>query len=221
MDNEFVTYRKFGTLEEANALIETLKNNGIPYEMEDNSPDTNIISTYGSQEQTEFDIKISPTDFEKADLVLEKDALETVRKLSNDYYLFYFGIPELYEIIDHFDEWNETDYLLAQKILKSKGEKISDEEIKKRKNTRIEELKKPEKAGIQWLMLGYLSAIFGGILGIFIGYYLSQFKKRIPNGEKVFAYDNYSRNSGKIMFVIGIVSTVFWFIIYFLNFDKK
>lgn len=219
MATEFVTYKKFDTLEEAQALIGTLNKNGIQNFMEDNSSGTDITSTYGSQEQTEFDVKISQNDFEKADLLLEKEALETVRKLSNDYYLFSFNTTELYDVIDNFDEWNETDYLLAQKLLRAKGEKITDEEIKKRKNIRIDKLKTPEKAAIQWIMLGYMTAVFGGVLGIFIGYYLSQFKKRIPNGEKVFAYDNASRNSGKIMFVLGIISTIFWIIMYLLQFN--
>ena len=86
METEFVTYKKFETLEEANILIETLNNNGIQNIMEDNSISTNITSTYGNQEQNEFDVKISQSDFEKADLVMEKEALETVRQLSNDYY---------------------------------------------------------------------------------------------------------------------------------------
>lgn len=214
MDIEFVTYKKFETLEEANALIETFNKNNIQNFLEDNSIGTNITSTYGNQEQNEFDVKIAQSDFEKADLILEKEALETVRQLSNDYYLFSFDISELYEVIDNFDEWNETDYLLAQKLLKAKGEKISDEEIKKRKINRIEQLKIPEKASIQWLILGYLSAVFGGILGVFIGYFLSQFKKRIPNGEKTFTYDTVSRNSGKIMLIVGIVSTIAWILFY-------
>jgi len=214
METEFVTYKKFETLEEANILIETLNNNSIQNIMEDNSINTNITSTYGNQEQNEFDVKIAQSNFEKADLILEKEALETVRKLSNDYYLFNFSTAELYEVIDNFDEWNETDYLLAQKLLRAQGEKISDEEINKRKANRIEQLKTPENAIIQWIILGYASAIFGGILGIFIGYYLSRFKKRIPNGEKVFAYNNSSRNSGKIIFIVGIVSTIIWILVY-------
>ena len=217
MDIEFITYKKFETLEEAKALIETLDNNSIQNILEDNSIGTNITSTYGNQEQTEFDVKIAQSDFEKVDLILEKEALETVRKLSNDYYLFSFSTTELYEVIDNFDEWNETDYLLAQKLLRAKGEKISDEEIKKRKTNRIDHLKTPEKAIAHWIIIGYFSAIFGGILGVFIGYYLSQFKKRVPNGEKVFAYDNASRISGKIMFIVGIISTTIWILLYLIQ----
>jgi hypothetical protein len=153
-------------------------------------------------------------DFEKVDALLEKEAAETVPLLDKEYYLYEFSNEELYDVINNFDKWNETDYLLAQKILKDRGEKINNEVAKEKKFQRIHELMEPEAAMPGWITLGYISAVLGGILGIFIGYHHWQFKKPVPSGDRVFAYDDKSRNSGKNMFYIGVAFFILWSLAY-------
>lgn len=214
MDDEFISYKKFETPEEAAALIENLNSNNIVFLLEDNSPSDDVTSTYGSQVQGQYDVKIRPGDFEKANNILQKEATETAEKLPEDYYLYQFSIDELNDILDHFDEWNETDYMLAQKLLINKGRPVSDEIIRQKKKKRIDQLKEPQKAESGWLIFGFITMVLGGLFGLFIGYYLSGFRKTIPTGEKVYVYDETSRKKGRIMFYLGIVSVIAWIVIY-------
>jgi len=214
MNTEFITCKKYETPDEAAVLIEILKNNNIEYVLEDNSPSDDVTSTYGSQVQYQYDVKIRQNDFEKINNILEKEAAETAEKLPVDYYLYNFNVTELYDILDHFDEWNETDYLLAQKLLSQKGERVTDEVIRQKKEKRINQLKEPQNAEQGWLIFGYVMVLLGGFVGIFIGYYLSQFKKMIPDGKKVYVYDNTARKNGKTLFYMGIVSVMIWLAIY-------
>lgn len=214
MEAAFVTYRKFGSLEEAGSLIELLENNKIHYELEDNTLGEDVSAVYGAVRQSELDVKILQTDFERVDGLLEKEAADTLPLLNKEYYLYEFSNEELYEVVNNFDKWNETDYLLAQKILKERGEKMDESVTKEKRKKRIKELSEPEPASSGWIAFGYISAVLGGILGIFIGYHHWKFKKLLPTGEKVFAYDEKSRNSGKNMFYIGVVCCVLWSLAY-------
>lgn len=220
MDTEFITCKKFETSDEAAVLLEILKNNNIEFMLEDNSASDDVTSTYGSQVQGQYDVKIKQNDFEKVNKILEKEAAETAEKLPNDYYLYNFNVTELYEILDRFDEWNETDYLLAQKLLLQKGEQITEDVIRLKKEMRINQLKEPQKAEQGWLIFGYITMVLGGFFGIFIGYYLSQFKKMIPNGEKVYVYDETARKNGKIMFSLGIIFVIIWVVVYLFVIPK-
>jgi hypothetical protein len=52
---------------------------------------------------------------------------------------------------------------------------------------------------------GYISAFLGGVIGIAIGLNLWTMKKTLPNGERVYVYNENDRNHGKIMTVVGII----------------
>ena len=60
------------------------------------------------------------------------------------------------------------------------------------------------------MIIGYLSAFFGGILGVIIGYSLWKATKTLPNGSKVFSYSEKSQNNGRNIFVLGVVMVVVW-----------
>ena len=92
--------------------------------------------------------------------------------------------------------------------------------VGQKKEKRINQLKEPQKAESGWLAVGYIAMIFGGFVGIFMGYYLSQFKKMIPDGEKVYVYDEMARKNGKIMFYLSIISVIVWFVIYLFVIPK-
>ena len=206
---KFITLHKFNSFENAQELISTLKKNGIKVQIEDTSPPVDITFS-GSTLQNEVRIKVRQIDFVRANQILEKQAEQLIEKFPNDYYLYEFTDNELVEIIEKSDEWSKEDFMLSQKILKDRGQEISKEKIEEIKQKRIEDLKKPEKGHIGYLILGFLSAILGGLLGIFIGWFHWRFKKTVPTGQQVYAYEKNTRIQGQIIFIIGIVSFTCW-----------
>ena len=209
---EFVTYKKYKKEEEAIDLVDLLKSNDIDYQIENISSPVDITFTGGTELEDKIAIKLKSADFEKADSVLNKIATDNIDLVDKDHYLFDFSDDELLEILENYNEWGETDFILAQKILNDRGKNISNEKVQELKDKKIAELRKPEKGHKGWLIFGFISAIFGGLLGIFIGYHHFRFKKSIPTGEKVYAYDTETRRTGLRIFYIGIASLVIWII---------
>jgi hypothetical protein len=72
----------------------------------------------------------------------------------------------------------------------------------------LEEMKQ-EKLDAQWIFLGYLFSFFA-IVGIFIGLTLINSSRRLRNGERIRMYDPSTIRHGRIMILIGILTT-FWF----------
>ncbi|MAO71657.1 MAG: hypothetical protein CMD02_04000 [Flavobacteriales bacterium] len=208
-EDKFITLHKFNSLENAQELIYSLKKNGVKVQIEDTSPPLDITFS-GNTLQNEVRIKVKQSDLGRANQILEKQAEQIVDKFPNDYYLYDFTDNELVEIIEKSDEWSKEDFMLSQKILKDRGKEISKEKIEKIKQKRIDDLKKPEKGHIGWLIFGFISAILGGLLGIFIGWFHWSFKKTVPTGQQVYAYDQKTRKQGQIIFLIGIVATIYW-----------
>jgi len=215
---ELVTYRKYGTEEEAIELIELLKSNNIECFVENIVPSVDMTFTGGNELEDKVAVKLKPKDFEKVEDLLSKVATENVDLIDRDHYLYDFTDEELFEVLENFNEWSKTDFLLAQRILKERGKYIAEEQIEELKNKKIAELRMPEKGHRGWLIAGYIFAILGGLLALFIGYHHYKFKKSLPTGERVYAYDAKTRGTGLRIFYIGLISIVFWITIRLFGF---
>lgn len=204
MEPEFITYQKFNDIVLANALAESLKSHTIPYLVEEEAPVFDPSFAF-REAITEYAVKIKGSDFEQVNQLLAKDEAASIDNVEKDYYLFDFTDDELMELITKADEWSVFDNLLARKILADRGKVITDNDISHIKEQRIEELKEPDAPQTTWVIIGYITAFLGGILGLFIGWHLSSFKKTLPNGEKVYGYSENDRRQGKIILYIAIV----------------
>jgi hypothetical protein len=206
---EFVTYKKLFERERVDALTNILNDNGIEFEIAEDRD--SLDSLYGDNHLSkQFFIKIKKEDFAKADTILLSESAKELETVEKDHYLFSFTDEELFDILTKPDEWNEFDYQLAEKILKERGKDISTDTINLLKQQRIKELAKPEESQRSWIYAGYLFAFLGGLLGIFIGWHLSTFKKTLPNGERVFGYSKIDQQHGNRISIIGIVMFVIW-----------
>lgn len=201
---EFVTYKKYNEQERVESLIKIFKEQGIDFEIAEDRD--SLDSLYGSNHLTKYYyVKIKQNDFAKADsilLTLSEKELETVDK---DHYLYSFTDQELFEILSKPDEWNEFDYQLSKKILKERGKEINTETIELLKKQRISDLSKPDEGHRSWMYAGYVFALLGGLLGIFIGWHLSTFKKTLPNGQRVYGYTENDRKHGNRILIIGLI----------------
>ncbi len=211
-ENTFSIFKRFKTAEQAKELASVLKNNDIETQIINNSPPVDITFS-GNTLQNEFQLKIKQIDFEKATLILEDEAETILDEIDKTHYLFDFTNEELYDILIKPDEWGAIDRKLAQKILNDRGKSVDDDLISSLKKQRIEDLSKPEESQKTWIYMGYFTAVIGGLIGLFIGWHLLSFKKTLPNGEKVYAYNNNDRKQGRKILYIGIICFIFWTII--------
>ena len=203
----FVTFRKFNDKALAIELGEFLSQHKIDYLLEDASP--RLDSSFGGSELLqEYAIKLNKADFEKADDLLTEVSVNNIDAIDKDYYLFGFSNDELMEIVVKKDEWGNFDYLLAQKLLKDRGNEIQPEKLEKLRNERLETLAKPEKSQTAAIIAGYVFALLGGVFGIFIGWYLKSHKKTLPNGESVYNYSESDRRQGRRIFFLGIACLI-------------
>ena len=212
MENEFVTYQKFNDKESADALAEVLTNHQIEYLIEDTSATFDI--TFSSNELAkEYRVKVKKQDFDRIYKILIELEAQHIDEVDKDYYLFQFSDEELIEILLKSDEWSKFDYVLAQKILKDRGQEVNEKLLDTLRKQRIEQLSKPEEGQKSWIIGGYIFALLGGILGILIGYHLLSHKKTLPNGERVYGYTSQDRKQGKIIVILGSIFLVIWTIV--------
>lgn len=204
MTKEFVTYKKFNDEGRAAAIAEVLRTSGI--ELEVVKDRDSLDRLYGGQSASpQFYVKIQQKDFQQADRILAEISQQQLTSVDQDHYLYGFSDDELFDVVSKPDEWNEFDYELAKKILAEKGKAITPEVIGLLKQRRVNELTKPEEIHKGWIFAGYLLALLGGLFGIFIGWQLYNFKKTLPNGERVYAYDDENRRHGFRILIVGII----------------
>ncbi|HAL82984.1 MAG TPA: hypothetical protein DCO83_12735 [Mucilaginibacter sp.] len=204
MDPEFITYQKFNDPALANDLAELLAGNHIEYQVEEATSgfDASMVM---SNAPVDYAVKIQSEDFEKVNQLLKESERRDVEAIGKDYYLFAFTDDELMEVVTKADEWSSFDVVLARKLLAERGKSISDEEISKIHESRIVELKEPEPPQALWIIVGYILAFGGGVLGLFIGWHLSTYKKTLPDGERVYGYTENDRKHGKRIFFLSFI----------------
>ncbi|RYU87929.1 hypothetical protein EWM62_15670 [Mucilaginibacter terrigena] len=204
MSTELITYKKFNDAALANELAETLGRYNIPYTVEEESTLFNP-TFYADETANDYAVKISADDFLKVNDILKAEEMQSVAAVGPDHYLYDFTNQELTDLVSKPDEWSQFDNLLAVKILNERGVKITEQNIIQLHSKRLEELKAPEKPQLTWIIFGYFFAIFGGLLGAFVGWHLSTHKKILPNGEQVFSYTETDRAHGTRIFYLSIL----------------
>jgi hypothetical protein len=203
MEPVLILFKRFNDLALANALTAVLDEHGIEYTIEESG--ASFDPAFRRNElSTEYSVKIKAEDFELVDQLLKDNEIENIKNADKDHYLYGFTDEELMDILAKADEWSAFDYQLARKILTERGVAINEKMLADLKNDRIEELKAPEPSQKTWIIVGYLFALAGGILGIFIGWHLATYKKTLPDGEKVYGYNENDRQQGKWIFYIAI-----------------
>ncbi len=197
-------FRKFPTIEDSKYLTEILDENKIPYKIEDYSKQADM-SFMGQNTDLKVILKVRVSDFPKIDKLLEEKYDIKLDQVDKEHYLFEFSDDELTEIIIKPDEWNEFDVKVATLILNDRGVQISQKLID---NIKLQRTKEKESYPGMWIVIGYISAFLGGVLGIAIGLSLSLMRKTLPNGDKVYIYDENNRTHGKRITVIGIIMII-------------
>ena len=203
------TYRKFIYEDDALELMEILKQNHITYELANNS--SQLDSNFGADINTkQFELKIHKDDFEQAEKLEEELIKNELENVEEDYHLFDYSDEELMEIVMKKEEWSKFDYLLAQKILKERGKEVNPELINVINKQRVKDLATQETSPTWLIIIGYVTAILGGFLGIFIGAYLMYYKKALPNGDRIYGFDRNDRSHGQNILILSAIAFFVW-----------
>jgi hypothetical protein len=210
MNEDFITFQKFNDQYSAKQFGKLLSDQNIKYVLEDNS--LSFDPTFANNNfGTEYCIKIKNDDFEKVNILLEEKSEIEISEIDKDYYLLSFSDEELIDVIAKSDEWNKFDVSLAKKLLRDRGQEITPLKIEEIKKQRITELSKPEKSQSGYIILGYITALLGGLLGVFVGWHLLTYKKVLPDGNRVYVYSENDRKQGNRILILGLVFFIFWF----------
>ena len=119
--------------------------------------------------------------------------------------MFTFSDDELIDILKHPDEWGRFDFLLSQKILKEKGKAIEPILLEAFRKQRNEELAKPDPGTSIWIPIGFVFAMLGGFLGLFLGWYIYKGKKTLPDGKSIYLFNETERKYGQAIFVASCI----------------
>lgn len=203
MEPEFITYKKFNDFALANQLAELLAKNNVTYFIDEEDLVFNPAFSYADTK--EYAVKVRPEDFEPINDLLKQDANESILEVEPDYYLLSFTNEELKDVVIKANEWSAFDVQLARKLLSERGHAISDEDVEIIQEKRISELSQPDKPQTSWIIIGYLAALLGGVFGIFIGWHLKNYKKTLPDGERVYEYSERDRWHGSVIFYMSII----------------
>lgn len=199
--------------------MELLEDEGIGCILGDNIPPFDLTFS-GSTVLHEYEIRIHPTDFERAHEILEDWARNLMYDVDKDHYLFEFKDEELYEILLKPDEWSTHDYTLARKILEQRGVVVDEGLLKSLRKERIKELAQPEKGQRVWIATGYIMVLLGLVFfyawffGLIIGYFLWKSKKTLPNGERIYTYSLTDRTQGRMIFVLSLILLPIYLVIF-------
>ncbi len=214
MNPNYSVFERFPNREAAAVLTDLFESKDIDYKLVDNSADMDI--TFAHNMQSELQLLVAESDFEKATDLLEKSAERLIKDVDKDHYLFDFSNEELYEILLKQDEWSPFDRKLAQKILKERGQEVDDDLMKSLLKQRINELEKPQEGNKGYIVAGYIMAIIGGFSGlllvaisVMIGLYLWRFKRTLPDGRKVYLHDKKARTNGMYILILSLATFTF------------
>lgn len=203
---QFLTFRRLQSLDEAPLITAVLEQHSIPFEVvteEDLGLPQHFI---GQRFDAAALIKIPADYFAKANNLLQQAVTADIDIIEPDYHLLSFTEEELRDILRNPDEWGDYDYALAVQLLRKRGIEYSDKELAQLKQERLAELAVPEPGKPVWIVLGYMLAILGGLLGVAIGYQFMRGKKTLPDGRRIYVFTKETRDHGITIFAIGLIT---------------
>ncbi len=221
MGVNFLTFQQFSDPALAENLVDLLVDNEIAYEVEEELIAINPLTAINNELTKVYRVRISANDFTRVNQLLKERDDQYINDVDKDYYLFDFTNDELTEILEKEDEWSSFDHELAKKILIERGVDVNIVKLAALSESRLNELRQPEPAQTFWIYAGYFLALFGGLLGIFIGWHLSSYKKTLPNGKQIYAYNDNDRKQGRIIFYIGTGCFVIWLVLKMVFFNGQ
>ncbi|HSQ42668.1 MAG TPA: hypothetical protein VLM37_10350 [Fibrobacteraceae bacterium] len=206
-NDEWMTLQTYASAEEAQPLMELLRENQLTYQLVEDAHKTGDSLNLQLENRgiSAFHVQVLSKDIDRASRILDLSAGKLVQEIEEDDYISKFSEEELLEILHKPDEWNQTDVQLALKFLRERGHEIPDDQVKEWFLQRLHDLERPEPPSTALLLLGYGFSLLGGIIGCMIAVQLLLSRKRLPDGRKILIYSSSARLHGRIMLGLSIM----------------
>lgn len=205
---EIHTFRRFHSAEEAEELVTFLQENAYDAVVEKDATNFDPSFSNNDYENVEYLVKIPSHQFEAAEELMEESFGLSLDDIEPSHYIFDFTDQELLDILKKQDEWSSTDRGLAKELLAKRGKTVTKAELDEWKKKRLTELSKPVKLDTSLMIMGYLMAIAGSVVGIAIGIYIKRHKKILPDGNQVYVYSEEDRAHGNYMIALAIITAI-------------
>ncbi|MGC4039818.1 MAG: hypothetical protein QM710_03235 [Flavobacterium sp.] len=202
---DFKTYMSLTDNESVSEITAILTKHHIPYKVEDTSKNFDASFSMNKADKSIM-VFLNPADFEKATAVIDSELVLDESQINQDHFLYSFSNEELLDVIKTSEEWHPMDVKLSKVILRDRDFNLSEDQLSYLKTERAKELRQPDKNDITLIITGYIFALLGGFVGFFIGLHLINYKKTLPNGEKVWCYSEQDRKHGRNMLLIASLS---------------
>lgn len=203
MNEEYLRFKLFPDKQTAEDFAEVLKQNNIDYRIEEDS--LVFDASFANQPLArDYVIAVKQSDFKEASCAYNEYFAKQINNVPEDYYLLQFSDEELLDILAKPDEWGAFDYQLATALLKKRGIEITKEKTDRLKVDRYYELAKPEGEDAKNIVGYYIVSILFFPVGWIIGWIWGYSKKQLPDGYRVYAYNERVRLHGRIILTISI-----------------
>ena len=207
------SFRLFAEREDAERFIEGLLQGGFHPELRTTGQVFDVTFTAGVERETHVMLPVE--EFVKAEVWLEQQTTASQGDMPPDHYLTGFTDVELREVVRDADAWAPHDRAWARTLLKKRGRSIDDDEVSRIRAERLEDLRRPEKAGTGMLLAAILMVLFGGFVGIVIGWSMRYARKTLPDGGRMFRYTEADRRTGTYIMIAGSFLLVATFMLLF------
>ena len=198
---DFITYHAYPNPAVAQDLLALLDEQHILYKQHYAPSRFSVIT--GTTTAEEFVISLQPKDFTRVRALEEAQAAAALAHLPSDYYLFGFSNEELWELLRQPAAWSSHDVALASRLLRERGEPVTEDRLQQLRQQHTEELSAPDPSPTGWIVAGYVLALLGGVIGMGIGWSLWHYRKTLPDGRQVPGYAPHDQAHGQRIFWLG------------------
>ena len=200
---ELIAYYAYPNPAVAQNLLTLLDEQQILYTTDHAPARFNAALSVTSTEQ--FVVRLRPDDFTRVRQLEEQQAAAAlaIDELPSDYYLFTFSNAELWELLGQPNAWSSHDVALASRLLRERGETITDDALQTLRAQHTAALAVPDPSPTGWIVAGYALALMGGVIGMAIGWSLWRYRKTLPDGREVPGFSENDRYQGRVILVLG------------------
>lgn len=220
-NSTFETYQSFFNPEEAQPMVQLLKEQEIPYRLEHHP--IFVEEQIGLENKTEASWALRiPTDyFAQVNELLEQMAAQ-ITEVPQGHYLHQFDNQELQELIEHADEWTKQDVHFAKLLLKERVGHSAVANAEWAADQKQQALRAGKEGSLGWIYTYWVISVLGTLLlnpiflmvGLGMGWFYWRDQTVGVNGDKFYTFTTRTRNLGRMSFYLGLglflLSIVVW-----------
>ncbi|WP_010253581.1 hypothetical protein [Myroides injenensis] len=205
-DIDYMLYREYDNKYDLMDLIYELDKRALSYIIEENN---NLISATANHPLT-YSLFVKQTDLQKIKEIEKQFVILPFASIPTDYYLHENTDKELLELISDRSSCSPLDYAIAREILKKRQVVVDYDNLLNQKTKLLIKQHRKIADNRTWLIIIYVLALLGSIIGIIAGLHIL-YRKTTINNTRVHFYPKHIRIHVPYILLIGIISCLFWY----------